>query len=84
MNGLSRYRRVLRYIDGLEKDNPKKNRKDMKALHKKLKFTGYKLRTLETARVVALVLLYSSITSAVVSIVPGFEAFSANILALLW
>jgi len=82
MKGLSRYRRVLKYIEKLEEENPKKNNKKIKELHKKLKFTGYKLRSLETIRIVSLVLLYSSITSAVISIVPGFERFSANIVRL--
>tara|TARA_Y100000034_G_C6793975_1_gene355702 strand:- start:514 stop:945 length:432 start_codon:yes stop_codon:yes gene_type:complete len=82
MKGLSRYRRVLKYIDQLEEENPKKNKKEIKDLHQKLKHTGLKLRTLETARIITFVLLYSSITSAVISVVPGFENFSANIVKL--
>jgi hypothetical protein len=78
MNGLGRYKRALNYITKLEKGS-KKNTKEVRELHKTLKVTGYKLRTLETIRIIAIVLLYSSITSAIISIVPGFETFSANI-----
>ncbi len=79
MNDLGRYKRVLNYIAVLEKKSPIKDKKEIKELHKKLKLTGYKLRTLETVRIVTLVLLYSSITSAVISVIPGFESFSKNI-----
>ncbi|MAF51170.1 MAG: hypothetical protein CMH64_03695 [Nanoarchaeota archaeon] len=82
IKGLSRYQRVLKYIEKLEEENPRKNTKKIKELHKKLKFTGYKLRSIETVRIISLVLLYSSITSAVISVVPGFESFSANIIKL--
>jgi hypothetical protein len=80
--GLSRYQRVLKFIEELEKENPKKGNRKINNLHKKLKVTGYKLRTLETIRVIALILLYSSITSAVISIIPGFDNFSANIVRI--
>ena len=82
MNGLGRYRRVLQYLKAIEEEKKIKNTAQLKKLHKKLKHTGYKLRTLETIRIVAIVLLYSSITSAVISIVPGFDNFSKNIVKL--
>ena len=79
MNGLSRYQRVLKFIDNLEKEKPLKNKEEVKKLRKKLEFTGYKLKTFETIRIITVILLYSSITSTVLSIIPGFEAFSKNI-----
>ncbi len=79
MNGLSRYKRVLGFIENLEKEKQLKNKTEIKRLHQKLKSVGYKLRTLETIRIIAAILLYSSVTSAILSIIPGFDAFSKNI-----
>lgn len=82
MKSLSRYKRVLQYIEELESRKPKGKSKELEELHKKLKHTGYKLRTLETIRTISFILLYSSITSAIISAIPGFEAFSKNIIRL--
>ena len=83
MNGLGRYKRVIKYIGSLEDKNKKaKNSPEMKKLLKKLKFAGYKLRSLETIRIIAIILLYSSVTSTIISIIPGFELLSKNIVQL--
>lgn len=82
MNGLGRYKRALKYIKLLEKKRKIKRTKEVNNLFKKLKFTGYKLRTLETIRGVAFVLLYSSITSTVMSAIPGFDGFSKTVVKL--
>ena len=82
MNGLGRYTRVLKYINELEDRNPKRKTAEIKTLHQKLKHTGYKLRTLEIIRTISFILLYSSITSAIVSAVPGFESVSKTVVQL--
>lgn len=82
MNGLGRYTRVLKYINELEERNPKKKNNEIKTLHERLKHTGYKLRTLEIIRTISFILLYSSITSAIVSLIPGFENFSKTVVQL--
>lgn len=80
MNGLSRYRRALKYIENLEEKNKKlKNSAEIKKLHKRLKFTGYKLRTLESIRLVCFILVYPTIATALISVIPGFETFSGKI-----
>lgn len=82
MKSLSRYKRVLQYIEELENRKPRNKSKELEELHKKLKHTGYKLRTLEIIRTISFILLYSSITSAIISAIPGFESFSKNIIRL--
>lgn len=79
MKGLNRYKRILKFIENLEKDKHLKNKAEVKKLHHRLKAVGYKLRTIETIRVIAAILLYSSVTSAILSVIPGFDAFSKNI-----
>ena len=80
MNGLSKYKRVMSYLSAIEKEKRVKKTPEVRRLHRKLQYTGYKLRTLETIRTIAFILLYSSITSTIISVVPGFETFSRNII----
>ena len=82
INGLGRYRRILKYLKNLERKSKTGSTKETKALLKKLKFIGYKLRTLEMIRIIAFILLYSSVTSAVISAIPGFESFSKTVIKL--
>jgi len=82
MNNLGRYRRVYKYIKNLERKSKTGSTRETKTLFRKLKFTGYKLKTLEMIRMVSFILLYSSITSAVVSVIPGFESLSKTVIRL--
>lgn len=71
----SKYNRIIHYLE---------NSKDLtkEELEKRLHHTGVKLRYLETIRIIFFILLYSSIVSGILSIFPGFELISKNILKI--
>jgi len=82
MNGLGKYRRAMKYLSELE-DRSKIDIKDFKQiqdLKAKLKHTGYKLRTLETTRVIFFILLYSTVVSAFTSFIPGIEIITSKLI----
>ena len=82
MNDFGRYRRVLKYLKNLERKSKTGSTKETKVLFKKLKFVGYKIRSLEIIKAISFFLLYSSITSTVISSIPGFESFSKTVIKL--
>lgn len=84
MNGLGKYRRALNYIKELE-SRAKIDIKDFKQvqdLKERLKHTGYKLRTLETTRVVFFIFLYSTIVSTFTSFIPGSEILTNRLIKI--
>jgi hypothetical protein len=84
MNGLGKYTRALNYITKLE-EATKINIKDFKQvqeLKEKLKHTGIKLRSLETARVIFFIFLYSSVVSAFSAFIPGLEIITGELVKI--
>jgi len=75
MNGLGKYRRASKFVSELEEKSKIDIRdfKQVQQLKEKLKHTGYKLRTLESTRIVFFIFLYSSVVSAFTSFIPGVE-----------
>lgn len=71
---ITRYGRVLHHLNKKKQSN--------KELKKDLKKVGYKTRTLELIRIIAFILLYSSLISAFFSVIPELQPLLKTILKI--
>jgi len=87
INPYSRANYFLTHLDARKKGLKKEDRDKLDQLWKRFKHAEYKLRTLKTTRLIALILLYSSIVSAIsstflVSYVLGLETLTTTIVEI--